>query len=35
LNQIYDAIENIMDESAAENKWDNRTRIGFKKGDND
>ena len=35
LNQIYDAIENIMDESAAMNKWDNRTRIGFKKGDND
>jgi phage regulator Rha-like protein len=33
LNQIYDAIENIMDESAAKNKWDNRTRIGFKKGD--
>jgi hypothetical protein len=35
LNQIYDAIENIMDESAAKNKWDNRTRIGFKKADND
>ena len=35
LNQIYDAIENIMDESAAKNKWDNRTRIGFKKGDSD
>ena len=35
LNQIYDAIENIMDESAAKNKWDNRTRIGVKKGDND
>ncbi len=33
LNQIYDAIENIMDEKAAKNKWDNRTRIGFKKGD--
>jgi phage regulator Rha-like protein len=33
LNQIYDAIENIMDETAAKNKWDNRTRIGFKKGD--
>jgi uncharacterized membrane protein YukC len=31
LNQIYDAIENIMDESAAKNKWDNRTRIGFKR----
>jgi uncharacterized membrane protein YukC len=35
LNQIYDAIENIMDESAAKNKWDNRTKIGFKKGDSD
>jgi uncharacterized membrane protein YukC len=33
LNQIYDAIENIMDEKVAKNKWDNRTRIGFKKGD--
>jgi phage regulator Rha-like protein len=34
LNQIYDAIENIMDETVAKNKWDNRTRIGFIKGDN-
>lgn len=34
LNQIYDAIENIMDETAAKNKWDIRTRIGFTKGDN-
>jgi hypothetical protein len=34
LSQIYDAIENIMDETAAKNKWDNRTRIGFTKGDN-
>jgi len=34
LNQIYDVIENIMDETAAKNKWDNRTRIGFTKGDN-
>ena len=34
LNQIYDAIENIMDETVAKNKWDNRTRIGFMKGDN-
>ena len=33
LNQIYDAIENIMDETVAKNKWDNRTRIGFIKGD--
>ena len=34
LNQIYDAIENIMDETVAKNKWDNRTRIGLMKGDN-
>jgi len=34
LNQIYDVIENIMDETAAKNKWDNRTRIGFTKRDN-
>ncbi len=34
LNQIYDAIENIMDESATKNKWDKRTRIGFIKKDN-
>jgi len=34
LNQIYDVIENIMDETSAKNKWDNRTRIGFTKGDN-
>jgi hypothetical protein len=30
LNQIYDAIENIIDETAAKTKWDNRTKIGFK-----
>jgi hypothetical protein len=31
LNQIYDAIENLMDEKAEEKKWENRERIGFKK----
>jgi phage regulator Rha-like protein len=31
LNQIYDAIENLLDEKAAERKWDKRERIGFKK----
>ena len=31
LNQIYDAIENLLDENAAQRKWDNRERIGFKK----
>ncbi len=29
LNQIYDAIENLLDEKAAERKWDERERIGF------
>ena len=31
LSQIYDALENMMDEKAAERKWDQRERIGFKK----
>ncbi len=31
LSQIYDSIENLLDEKAAERKWDNRERIGFKK----
>jgi|SRR5690242_7264741 len=31
LSQIYDAIENLLDEKAAERKWDERTRIGFRK----
>ena len=30
LNQIYDAIENLLDEKAAQRKWENRERIGFK-----
>jgi phage regulator Rha-like protein len=30
LNQIYDAIENLLDEKAAQRKWDDRERIGFK-----
>ena len=30
LTQIYEAIENILDENAAKNKWENRTRIGYK-----
>lgn len=29
LAQIYEAIENILDQNTAINKWDNRTRIGF------
>ncbi len=31
LNHIYDAMENLMDEKAAHQKWDDRERIGFKK----
>jgi hypothetical protein len=31
LNQIYDAMENLLDEKAAQIKWDNRERIGFNK----
>jgi phage regulator Rha-like protein len=29
LNQIYDAMENILDEKASEVKWNERDRIGF------
>ena len=31
LGQIYDAIENLLDEKAAQRKWNDRDRIGFKK----
>jgi ORF6N domain len=31
LSQIYDALENLLDENAAKRKWDERERIGFKK----
>lgn len=31
LNHIYDAIENLLDEKAAQRKWDDRERIGFTK----
>jgi len=30
LNQIYDAMENLLDGKTAERKWDDRERIGFK-----
>ena len=30
LNQLYDAMENLLDENAAQNKWEKRERIGFK-----
>ena len=31
LSQIYDAMENILDEKASEKKWNEREWIGFKK----
>jgi hypothetical protein len=31
LSSIYDAIENLLDEKAAQRKWGERERIGFKK----
>ena len=30
LNSIYDAMENLLDEKAAQRKWEDRKRIGFK-----
>lgn len=30
LNAIYDAMENLLDDKAAERKWEERKRIGFK-----
>ncbi len=29
LNKIYDAMENLLDEKAAQRKWSDRERIGF------
>ncbi len=31
LSQIYDAIENLLDEKGAQRKWEERERIGFRK----
>jgi len=31
LNQIYDALENLLDEKAAQRKWEAREKIGFKR----
>ncbi|MBL7736202.1 MAG: ORF6N domain-containing protein [Chitinophagaceae bacterium] len=31
LNSIYDAMENLLDDKAAQRKWEDRERIGFKK----
>jgi phage regulator Rha-like protein len=31
LNQLYDAMENLLDAKAAQKSWEDRERIGFKK----
>jgi len=31
LSAIYDAIENLLDDKAAQRKWEERDRIGFRK----
>ena len=31
LNQLYDVLENLLDDQAAKKKWEERERIGFKK----
>lgn len=31
LSQIYDAMENLLDEKAAHRKWEDRERIGVRK----
>lgn len=31
LSSIYEAIENLLDETIAKKKWEERERIGFKK----
>ena len=30
ISQIYEAIENLLDEKAAQRKWEDREKIGFK-----
>ncbi len=30
LNQIYDAMENLLDEKVNQKNWNERERIGFK-----
>lgn len=30
LSALYDAVENLLDEKAAQRKWEDRERIGFK-----
>ncbi|HEX7847353.1 MAG TPA: hypothetical protein VF476_16245 [Chitinophagaceae bacterium] len=31
LAAIYDAIENLLDKKAKQDKWEERERIGFRK----
>jgi len=31
LNEIYEAMENLLDEKIAQKRWDERERIGFRK----
>jgi len=31
LTEIYDAMENLLDEKTTQRKWNDRERIGFKK----
>lgn len=31
ISHIYEAIENLLDEKAAQRKWEDRKRIGFKR----
>jgi hypothetical protein len=31
LNELYDAMENLLDENAAQRKWGDRKKIGFSK----
>lgn len=30
LSSIYDTLENMLDEKAAQRKWEDREKIGFK-----
>jgi phage regulator Rha-like protein len=31
LSQIYDAMENLLDEQSSQRRWEEREKIGFKK----
>ena len=31
LNQIYETMENLLDEKVSQRKWEQRQRIGFNK----